>query len=396
MIRLKCLAVDDEPGMRLGVVRALKNFTFLQPEFDEEVGFEMDQAETAEEALEKIDADPPDLVLLDLKLPGMNGLEALEEIEKKNLDLLVIMVTAYASIETAVTATKRGAFDFLAKPFTPKELKSTVIKATKHLMLSRQARRLAEEKREVRFQFISVLAHELKAPLGAVEGYLNILQSRSLGDNLDPYEEMIQRMLIRLGGMRKMIADLTDLTRLESGKKKREIKTVNVPEVARMAVETSLPPAQERGITIEIQAPEHIEMQGDQGEIEMILNNLVSNAVKYNREGGRVDVRLSEEDEGQRVRIEVEDTGIGMSEEEVEKLFSEFTRIRNKKTQNILGSGLGLSIVKKIASLYGGDAFVRSEPDVGTCFTVELDKTADKEVKENAEKGNPVLAQGNG
>ena len=96
----------------------------------------------------------------------------------------MIMITAYASLETAVTATRRGAYDFLAKPFTPEELRGAVRKAARHLILQRQARRLAEEKRQVRFQFISVLAHEMKAPIAAIEGYLQMIRERALGESL--------------------------------------------------------------------------------------------------------------------------------------------------------------------------------------------------------------------
>jgi signal transduction histidine kinase len=104
----------------------------------------------------------------------------------------------------------------------------------------------------------------------------------------------------------------------------------------------------------------------------MILNNFVSNAVKYNREQGRVLV--SAVPSGDSIRISVEDTGIGMTPEECKKLFNDFSRIRNEKTRHILGSGLGLSTVKKLATLYGGEVSVRSKPDVGTTFTITLQR----------------------
>jgi signal transduction histidine kinase len=111
-------------------------------------------------------------------------------------------------------------------------------------------------------------------------------------------------------------------------------------------------------------------LQADRGEIEIMLNNLVSNAVKYNRDGGRVDVTLSGGVEG--VTMAVKDTGIGMTKEETAKLFGEFVRIKNTKTRNIMGSGLGLSILRKLANMYGGEVTVESQPDVGTTFTVRL------------------------
>ena len=201
METLKLLVCDDEMGMRMGVARALRDFSVDIPDVDESVRFQVELAETGEEALQKIAADPPQILLLDLKLPGISGLDVLEELHEKDIETLTVMITAYASIETAVRATKQGAYDFLAKPFTPTELKSTVTKAAKHLMVARQARRLAQEKRQVRFQFISVLAHELKAPINAVEGYLNVVRDGTIGDNPEIMNQIVFRCLDRIQGM---------------------------------------------------------------------------------------------------------------------------------------------------------------------------------------------------
>jgi two-component system, sensor histidine kinase and response regulator len=367
---LRVLITDDELGMRLGVSRTLRGFTVRVPDINGEVGFSVEQAESGEQALEIIRREPPDILLLDHKMPGISGLDVLDQIAGLETDMLAIMITAYASIETAVTATKRGAYDFLAKPFTPDELKAAIRKAAHRILLAKQARKLAEEKRQVRFQFIRVLGHELKAPLSAVEGYLHMLQDHSLGENLGAYGEVLQRSVTRLDGMRKLIADLLDLTHIESGARQRDLRELDLCDVARAAMETAQSDAQARDVTIELHAAAPVRMTADRSEIEMILNNLVSNAIKYNRPGGRVDVTLSQ-DAG-KTTIAVADTGIGMTEEEAGKLFGEFVRIRNEKTSNILGSGLGLSIVKKLALLYGGEATVQSQPDAGSTFTVTL------------------------
>jgi two-component system, sensor histidine kinase and response regulator len=370
MDTLRILVADDEPGMRLGAERTLRDFRVLVPDVHEEVKFVVDQAETGEEALEKIKVRAPDILLLDHKLPGISGLDVLDRIGGMKLDLLTIMITAYASIETAVVATKRGAYDFLAKPFTPDELKSTLRKAAIRVVLAKQARKLAEEKRQVRFQFISVLGHELKTPLNAIDGYLQIMLNHTAGTSIEAYDQMANRCLVRVEHMRKLIADLLDMTRIESGQKSREMTVVDVREAARNSIESLMPTAQSRQITIAMHSEQPVTMTADRGEIDMILNNLVSNAVKYNRDSGRVDVSLSKS--GDLVTIKVADTGIGMSKDEAGKLFGEFVRIKNARTRSILGSGLGLSIVKKLAMLYEGSARVESEPDVGSTFTVVM------------------------
>ena len=374
METLRILVVEDEYGMRLAIARALRDYTIHIPEIEEKIGFTIEQVEVAEEALTIINDKPPDIILLDYKLPGMSGLDLLTRISAQQIDMLVIMITAYASIETAVTATKQGAFDFLAKPFTPMELKETIYKAVKHLVLMRQAHKLTEEKRKVRFQFISVLAHEMKAPLAALDGYLNILRERAAGDSQEVYDHMLDRCLTRIQGMRKMIIDLLDLTRIESGERKRDVSEVDVREIVHTSIDTATPEAQERSISISFPENGPVLMQADRSELEIVFNNLITNAVKYNRDGGRVDVELHAD--GGQVSIVVTDTGIGMSTEEAARLFSDFVRIKNEKTRNILGSGLGLSTVKKIALLYGGEVSVESETDKGSRFTVTLNQDA--------------------
>ena len=374
MEQLRVLVVDDETGMRLAVARVLGTFSVrIGEEADQSVNFEVRTAETGEEALEVMSQWVPDILLLDLKLPGINGLEVLKEVSERGLPTLTVMITAYATLETAIDATKRGAHDFLPKPFTPDELRVAVRRIVKHLMIQRHAKQLAEEKRQVRFQFISVLGHELKAPLAAIEGFLQILSDGTAGTDPAVQQQIIQRALVRSGTMRRLIGEMLDLTRIESGQKRREFTDVNLREVAQGAIDTVSPSARERGITVNLDAPESSTVTVDRGEMEILFNNLVSNAVKYNRDKGRVDVRITPETDG--VSIAVADTGIGMSKEETAKLFEEFVRIKNERTRNIPGTGLGLSIVKKLAQLYDGQVSVESEPNVGTTFTVRLKAT---------------------
>jgi two-component system, sensor histidine kinase and response regulator len=368
---LRVLVVDDETGMRLAVARVLSSYNVRLGETGEQVvNFTIETAETGEEALELMAKSAPDLLLLDMKLPGMSGLDVLKEVHDRHYNTLTVMITAYATLETAIEATKRGAHDFLPKPFTPEDLRVAVRRSVRHYMVQREARRLAEEKRQVRFQFISVLGHELKAPLAAVEGFLQILKDGSAGNDPEVVAKIVDRALIRTEGMRKLIVDLLNLTRIESGQKRRELSPTDMKEVAAAAIETVSAAATVRGITVELHAPDAPVIVGDRGELEIIFNNLISNAVKYNRDNGHVDVAIEPAEQGWQIRVK--DTGIGMTPEDCARLFQEFVRIRNDQTRNIAGTGLGLSIIKKIAQMYGGDATVASEPGTGSTFTVTL------------------------
>lgn len=368
---LRVLVVDDELGMCLGIERALKNFTVAIPDVFEDVAFNIEKASTGNEALSIIEADPPHIILLDYKLPDMLGSDILEILKAdKRTDMLIIIITAFASIETAIETIKRGAYDFLAKPFTPEELRNVVRKAAGRLILHRKAQSLIKEKRQIRFQFISVLAHELKSPLNAIEGYLGIMRDRKLGEEIEKYDRMIERCIIRIGGMSKLIIDLLDLTRIESGQKKRLFEKIDICKVAADSIEMMLADAQARKIEFEIKNKSPIVITGVRDEIEIIFNNLISNAVKYNKEGGKVIVHVGHK--GNMVRIRVADTGIGIKSDEIATIFDDFVRIKNSKTKNIMGSGLGLSTVKKLVGLYKGNVSVTSKVNKGSVFTVML------------------------
>ncbi len=242
---------------------------------------------------------------------------------------------------------------------------------TKHLFLKRMTRQMDEAGKQVRFQFLSVLSHELKSPINAVEGYLNIMKDKQVGDNIEDYETMIERSIERIKGMRNLIMDLLDLTKLESGKKKREIKDTDIRSIAQMAIDSIEPMAIQRNVKVDLNAPEDLYFKADPDEMEIVFNNLISNAVKYNKEGGHVDISISVKNA--ELIIRVADTGIGMTEEELASLFQEFVRIKNAKTRNITGSGLGLSIVKKLVEVnYRGEISAESEPDKGSTFSVKL------------------------
>jgi two-component system, sensor histidine kinase and response regulator len=369
---LKVLIADDEPGMRTGIARTLEGLKITDTHTDQVYSLDVSFAGDGQEAREVLAQQTIDLLLLDHGMPRVSGMELLAELRAGDSHTMVVMITAYASLEMAVKATKQGAFDFLAKPFTPTELKEVVIKASRHLIVERTARRLAKEKRRVRFEFLSILAHELKAPLGAVEGYLMLLEEGITNNDPAATERIVKRSRVRLESMRKLIYDLLDLTRIESGQKERVLKIVDPSEIALRVLETFEPEANRRGIAMDLECSEDTTMQGDNSELEIILNNLVSNAVKYNQDGGRVRVKIHGDLETN--TIEVSDTGIGMSEDEVSRLFGEFVRIRNDKTRLIEGSGLGLSILRRLVRMNGGDIRVTSREDQGTTFIATLSR----------------------
>jgi two-component system, sensor histidine kinase and response regulator len=370
MATFKILIVDDEDGIRAGTKRILQNFHVDYPFMDEHVEYEILEAATGEEGIEIIDAQQPDIILLDNKLPGIQGVEVLEYVKQKQYDIVVVMITSYASLELAVKATRDGAYDFIPKPFTPQELRSSIENITKQIFLKRMTQKLNTAGKAIRFQFLSVLSHELKAPLNAIDGYLKIIKERQFGETVDAYDEVLDRSLERVKGMRQLILDLLDFTKIESGKPTQKLEVVDLRKIAQISIDTLRPYAIQKDVDVYLNAREEVATQADPGEIEIIFNNLISNAVKYNRTGGRVDVFIEKLPAA--VKLSISDTGIGLSPEEKDKIFDDFVRIKNTKTRDITGSGLGLSIVKKIVEMYKGSIEVQSIPDKGTTFSITL------------------------
>ena len=372
MAVLKVLVIDDEPGIRSGVSRILNNFHVTYPFMEEDYTFEVTEAGTGEEGIEILERDMPDILLLDNKLPGIQGVEVLEYIRKRNYDIVVAMITSYASLDVAIRATRDGAIDFIPKPFTPQELKSSIENITKQQYLKRITHRMKQEGKKIRYQFLSVLSHELKAPLNALEGYLRMMQGKQAGELIDDYATPIERSLQRIQGMRNLIMDLLDFTKIRLERKEEKIQEVNLAEVASAAMVTVQPYAIQMDININIDVRSDVTIMADPDDMEIIFNNLISNAVKYNKIGGKAEVTIDSSD-NEAILI-ISDTGIGITKNDTENLFTEFVRIKNEKTRNISGSGLGLSIVKKVVELYHGTIKVDSTPDVGTVFTIRLPK----------------------
>jgi len=231
-------------------------------------------------------------------------------------------------------------------------------------------KQMSTQGKQLRFKFLSVLSHELKSPLNAIEGYLQLIQDKILGNDIEKYDEMIGRSLERVEGMRTLIMDLLDLTKLESNVDNKTFSEIDITSLCKLSIDSVIPLAIQKNIDIIFNVNEPVLFNANTSDMEIIFNNLLSNAVKYNRDDGKVfiDIKLIDNV----LIIEVEDTGIGIAETDIDSLFHEFSRIKNKATRYISGSGLGLSILKKTVESYQGSVDVKSQIEKGTKFTVRL------------------------
>ena len=220
-------------------------------------------------------------------------------------------------------------------------------------------------------RFISMVAHELKSPLAAIINYINVIQSGMLDSNLPKIHEIMDRCKTRGEALLELVRDLLYLNRREAGKVEKDVESLDLVEVLKGQLEFLKGQADRRGLTtsLEAEAGQYV-VHADRGDLDRIFMNLFSNGIKYNREHGRLEVRLRLED-GETV-VTISDTGIGMRPEEMEGLFQEFYRVRNRQTKDVAGTGLGLATVKRVLGGYNGRISVESVPEKGSTFTVRL------------------------
>lgn len=221
----------------------------------------------------------------------------------------------------------------------------------------------------IKSQFVSMVSHELKAPIAAVYGFLKLMSDVNIKLSDQQKQDYLNRSMIRLDGLLKMVNDLLDISRMELKTVKREIKQVSIKEVIESVLELFQIEIQKKGITTYFEhTDELVLINADNEEISRLFTNLISNSIKYNREQGSLIIKSYVE--GNYIITEIKDTGIGMKPEEKQKLFSEFFRAKNEFTKNVSGTGLGLSIVKRIIESYSGKIEVESEFGIGTTFRV--------------------------
>ena len=483
----KILVIDDEAVIRDSCRR------ILAPE-----GCEVITAADGEEGLAAIKGDPQGLavVLLDLKMSGMGGIEVLEAAREVNPALLIVVITGYATVDAAVEAMKKGAYDFIAKPFTPDQLRLVVNRALEKKRLELEAEELraeaarslkdvATEKGKVRTivncmadgilvtdregrivlinpaasrmlsveskaclekplseavgneklvgavqgilepvnpevtvisqelqmrdsfirahtaavkseeegvlgtvtvmedmtylleldrmkrDFIAMVAHELRSPVAAIGQNINLILDGLAGETTEKQRHLLTRAKKRSKGLLDLIANLLEISKIEAGVAMQRKETLQLEEVVSKVAELMEGEARAKGIsltsTLQLPLPP---IAGDRDNLEGVFTNLVSNAIKYTPAGGKVVIEVCSE--GDYVKTAVKDTGIGISMDDLPRIFDKFSRVKSEKTRGIVGAGLGLSIVKGIVEAHLGSISVESEEGKGTIVTVLL------------------------
>jgi signal transduction histidine kinase len=335
-------------------------------------GYKVRPAINGRLALASIARDQPDLILLDIKMPEMDGYEVCTLLKQDDLtrDIPIIFISALDEIEDKMRAFQVGGVDYVTKPFHAEEVLARV---RAHITLQDQRRRISTQLAEIaklsgfKDDLLRIVSHDLKNPISAIRGYAELLLE---DPNAEDTPEYAERILRSANFMNSLVGDLLELSRAE-GDFPLDMQTTSLDGVISACVTAYELAAHERQIALRYTPPSApLLVRLDAMRFSQVMNNLISNGIKYTPPGGVVDVRAFHDDAW--AVIEVADTGLGIPAEDMPRIFDKFFRVSTKEHQQVSGTGLGLAIAKALVEKHGGRIGVSSVVGEGSLFTIWL------------------------
>lgn len=353
---IKILVVDDDVNLRETLCELL----------DME-GYRVVQAATGKECVEIVTREFFNIILMDYNLPDDTGVELIKKIRAVNFESQIIMVTAYASLNTMIKAMHEAVYDFLIKPVDFDYLKRTIARALDKYYLERDNRELLIKLQEnnaeltrldnMKSRFFSIVSHDLSNSLMGLKMSFDMFQKRLALD--EEQQKKLGYMQESVEQMSHLIKDLVDWAAIENGKLRIEPKKINISKIAQNTLETFRDKAKiVKGLQMGFNGPEEMYVMADEKRVKQVLNNLLENAVRHTDSGGRIDVTVAKVDEKD-VKISVTDTGDGILPGMAAGLFESFSQ--NGEKGRVGRLGLGLSISKEIVQSHGGAIWASSE-----------------------------------
>jgi signal transduction histidine kinase len=399
----KVLVVDDEES----VVVTIKAILQLD-------GYNVATTTSGAEARAMVRDVEYDLVLTDLRLEDGDGLDVLKAVREHYPETVTIMLTGYASLESAIQAIRAGAYDYLVKPSEVEELRATVARGIERRRLGQELRQrvveLERANREIavlnaslqrrideataelkeryeqlkeldrmKSQFLSIASHELKTPITAMSGFLQVALRRvsrlsqaeaaaPIADGLRGITEQLEVVYRQTGKLARLVDELLDVSRIQTGRVEFHYEDVDLGELANeVATRMQLTTTTHQ---ISVRRDSQSVVTADRDHLEQVLNNLVTNAIKYSPGGGPITIDVLPDDGG--VRLAVTDQGIGIPEKELEAIFGLFYRSPDRAARDAAGMGLGLYISKEIVLRHGGRIWAESGSGKGSSLNVVI------------------------
>jgi len=358
------LIIDDEEALRDGCKQVL-----------EKSGYAVLTAADGIEGVRLAREHSPDMAFIDLKMPNMSGMEIIEILSHDIPDIVLVMITGFASIVSAVEAMQKGAYDYLPKPFNPDQLRALTKRGLEHRRLKIETRKLREEKDQMEKNFITFVSHEMRSPLVVIRQYIEALQAIA-GDRFEKdITEIIERCQKRIQSLERMIEHWLDISRIENGTLAQQKVPLNLASIISQSVEEMTPICRKRGIALETQIPQSLpQIKGDAESLVRVFSNIIGNATKYTPEGGKITVTCQHDE--YYVHVSISDTGIGIPSDKLSLIFEPFFRCGGKSEKQS-GFGLGLTFCKKIMESHNGNITVSSKEGEGTTFVLTFPSLMD-------------------
>lgn len=392
------ILVEDEAGTRATLCGIL-----------EDTGYEVIGLERGAEALETIRGNHFDVIITDIRLPDADGMDILELAKEINPDAAVIMMTGYASMETAVDAVNHGAYAYFLKPINPDELKTAIANALKQQRLLGENKRLVdslqysnkllfeanaqlrqeitertrveqelidksgevEEANRLKSEFLAHMSHELRTPLNAIIGFSELLIDGVLGKITQKQKKCLTDILASSQHLLSLINEVLDLSKIESGKTELRLTNFTMTDIIEPLKSSIMPMLTSRKQSLEIEVPDNLPpVRADKAKVRQVLLNLISNAIKFTADGGQLKIKAAWRNDW--CQVSVSDNGIGINQEDQERMFEPFCQLDNSLTREKSGTGLGLTIARQIIERHGGQIWVESDYGKGSRFTFTL------------------------
>jgi two-component system sensor histidine kinase/response regulator len=361
----RILAVDDD-RINLRIIGGI-----LRNE-----GYEIAEAASGEQALEVYAEFSPNLVLLDVMMPGIDGFTTCRTLKKGYGDKCapVIFVTAKSEADDVVMGFDAGGVDYLTKPFRPKEVVARIRTHLSNQQLVEQQKLLVNQLSQAnaaKDRFLGMCAHDLRNPLSSIRGLAELMVEDAIGVLTEEQKEIVQTIHGASQSMLQLVNELLDVATIEAGHLKLAKEPTSVVEIVERSVHLSNIEAAKKSTRIEMVRPERDPIVDvDRNKIRQVVDNLISNAVKYSPRGSVVTVVIHSDDTV--AGFAVRDTGPGIPDSERHKLFKDYGTLSSKPTGGEKSTGLGLAICRKIVEAHDGTISVENIPGVGAEFIVRL------------------------
>ena len=369
---IQVLFIDDEESIIDGVQRLFMREPYAI--------FATTSPDKAREALAK---EKIKVVVSDYRMPEISGVKFLREVKDLYPDKVKILFTGYTDFSAAEEAINVGeVYRFISKPWKTAELLSTIRQCIEHYDLVRDAKLKSEELElsnkklkalyDMQKEFTSTVSHELRTPLASIKTAIDLVVKKMVGEINKEQEEVLGRAKSNVDRLKRLIDDILDLTKMESGKLELNFMVNDIHRIIQEVAEAQKDVAQSRGLYLKTEFDSQIpQIPFDSDRIIQVLNNLLNNAIKFTKEGG-ITIKTQDKSQENHIVISIKDTGKGISEADMSKLFQKFQQLESAAEVEEGGTGLGLAISKEIVSRHGGKIWVESKLGEGTSFNFIL------------------------